>query len=301
MKTSMKKKALVSSVAMLSVASLALGTATYAWFTQSTHAEAKGITMATSKNSQLQISSMNKSWDTKVDYAVDGTFTPTTTTDGVNWLTANAEVNNKYNMAGTATLKTDSLNSFRFADQLNIKNAGSAYFENVTVDIQFGNLSAAEAKYFRFAIVPVTDSDDNVLTRDDADKNTANDKFALPTPSDFSGKIYTLNEAREWKTVDQANGTETDTKYTSTKLNTGSTSTVNVNAQYDANNKYDATKATYTFVIDELDPGVAQYYNIYAWFEGQDDTCTDLNAGLKMPSVNIFVGAESVSQTEVVE
>ena len=55
-----KKRALISSVAMLLVAIIALGTATFAWFTSSTTAKANGIKVQTIKSSELVISKLNK-------------------------------------------------------------------------------------------------------------------------------------------------------------------------------------------------------------------------------------------------
>ena len=55
MKTKSRKRLLISSVAMLLVAMLALGTATFAWFTQNTSATADGITVRTSKTSSLKM------------------------------------------------------------------------------------------------------------------------------------------------------------------------------------------------------------------------------------------------------
>ena len=60
MKTTSRKRLLISSVAMLLVAMLALGTATFAWFTQSTTATANGINVKTIKSSELVISKLDK-------------------------------------------------------------------------------------------------------------------------------------------------------------------------------------------------------------------------------------------------
>lgn len=51
MKTTSRKRLLISSVAMLLVAMLALGTATFAWFTQNTSATANEFSAKTVKAS----------------------------------------------------------------------------------------------------------------------------------------------------------------------------------------------------------------------------------------------------------
>ncbi|MCA9745179.1 MAG: hypothetical protein KC459_02915, partial [Ruminococcus sp.] len=68
MKTKSRKRLLISSVAMLLVAMLALGTATFAWFTQNTSATADGITVRTSKTSSLKISDDNREYGSGFTY-----------------------------------------------------------------------------------------------------------------------------------------------------------------------------------------------------------------------------------------
>ena len=55
-----KKRALISSVAMLLVAIIALGTATFAWFTTNTSATADKLSVKTIKASELQVSDEQK-------------------------------------------------------------------------------------------------------------------------------------------------------------------------------------------------------------------------------------------------
>ena len=56
MKTKSRKRLLISSVAMLLVAMLALGTATFAWFTTSTNPYADNFSAKTTKQSTLLLS-----------------------------------------------------------------------------------------------------------------------------------------------------------------------------------------------------------------------------------------------------
>ena len=60
MKTKARRRLLISSLCMLLVAIVALGTATFAWFTQNTTATADGIYAKTEKASSLLISDQNK-------------------------------------------------------------------------------------------------------------------------------------------------------------------------------------------------------------------------------------------------
>ena len=66
-----KKRALISSVAMLLVAIIALGTATFAWFTSNTTATADGIYVRTQKVSELEIKGkLDNAYGTNVHYNV---------------------------------------------------------------------------------------------------------------------------------------------------------------------------------------------------------------------------------------
>ena len=69
-----KKRALISSVAMLLVAIIALGTATFAWFTSSTSATASNINVQTTKSSELKVSKSDLVWSDSVDYAKPNTI-----------------------------------------------------------------------------------------------------------------------------------------------------------------------------------------------------------------------------------
>lgn len=69
MKTTSKKRMLISSVAMLLVAMLSLGTATFAWFSTKTTADADGISVNSSKASGLLISEDNAAWSSVINYS----------------------------------------------------------------------------------------------------------------------------------------------------------------------------------------------------------------------------------------
>jgi hypothetical protein len=95
MKTTSRKRLLISSVAMLLVAMLALGTATFAWFTTDTTTQATGISVQTSKKSLLLVSSRTSEWTDNLNYNF-GTDTakkllqPASSYDGANWYKAQA-------------------------------------------------------------------------------------------------------------------------------------------------------------------------------------------------------------------
>lgn len=68
MKKNSKKRVLLSSVAMLMVGAVSLGTATYAWFSTKTTADANGINVKSTKASGLLISEDDASWSSIINY-----------------------------------------------------------------------------------------------------------------------------------------------------------------------------------------------------------------------------------------
>lgn len=91
MKTkNMRKKALVSSIAMLLVAVVALGGATYAWFSTNTAATATGVNIASSQSTSLLFAPTGtqydaEGWSSSVDLttgATAQTVTPCSSVDG---------------------------------------------------------------------------------------------------------------------------------------------------------------------------------------------------------------------------
>lgn len=149
MKTSSRKRLLISSVAMLLVAMLALGTATFAWFTSSTVAKANGINVRTSKASKLEISKNDLAWGTLVDYEVDNKLLlPASSANGTAWFKADAAAADASTLkAGTIESVTDT-GSYVIKDQLNVHNAGEAAVANVKIEFTVPN------NYLRVALVP---------------------------------------------------------------------------------------------------------------------------------------------------
>jgi hypothetical protein len=286
MKTSMKKKALVSSVAMLSVATLALGTATYAWFTNNTHATASGISLATSQNSSLQLSKLDHEWKTEVLYDTEGTVKPASSINGVNWYTATAADGLAYtdDQKSAASIETGisstTKTGYVFADQINVKNSGSASLENVklTMTVEFDQTSSLtwekadgstgtsnNADYIRVAVVPVTYADGSTEA---GTKNT----MGTIADGDFVKYIY-ASSTQTWKPVSSVSGG---------KITEGSDVTPIALTKSDDGKTWSAD----IFSGKTLAANEVKWYNLYVWFEGQDTDCFDITAGLTLPSVS---------------
>lgn len=272
-----KKRALISSVAMLLVAIIALGTATFAWFTSSTTAKANGIKVQTIKSSELVISKLNKSWGTKVDYGMGANakmYIPVSTANGSDWYTTNAEVKDKYAAkAGTkATLvETNKTGDYYFADQLNVKNAGDADVEKVTINFSLDK-NSDRTGYYRIALVPVNDSEDNAGASATLPTPTAKDFFA--TKTDATDTLQNIFGQADTEGYQALTGTDVDTNLTAV-VKPNSVLSVSVG----------------TLTKDQ-----AKYYNLYVWFEGQDQQCTDKLAGASIHDINFTVTGDTVAQ-----
>lgn len=158
MKTTSRKRLLVSSVAMLLVAMLALGTATFAWFTSSTTTTAKGLNVKTVKSSELVISSSDRNWRQTIDYGQSGvTYRPASSADGTNWFTANAAKKSEFTRTGDFTSVGAEKSSYVFEEELNIANKGQAAVKDVKITI-----SGFTNNYARIALIEV-DSEGNAI------------------------------------------------------------------------------------------------------------------------------------------
>jgi len=143
-----RKKLLVSSVAMLLVAVMALSTATFAWFTTSTTATTSNIRVKTIKSSELVISKSDIAWDTQLDYGLTAhkTLIPTSTVNGTAWFTASAESKTSFAKKSTddfAAITTPA--NHYFTEMINVANAGAAAVKDVKITV-----SGINNNYVRF-------------------------------------------------------------------------------------------------------------------------------------------------------
>ena len=253
---SFRKKALLSSLSMLMVATVAVGSATFAWFTSSTTANTEGLAVHTSKASKLEISSATGTWGTHINYATgDKLLLPTSSINGANWYSANADAATSF-AASTYTSVTDTTN-YVYKEQLNVMNsadATGAAVENVQIKMSWPTNDSGANGYLRVALVEAAEK--------------GNDK-AFASGAAFTDKII-ASAAEKYYPV-KANGTVGNTDEDSITPAAG--------------------PATMTAVVEvgELAPQEAKYYNLYVWFEGQDDDCFDANAGEIIPDIKFEV------------
>lgn len=241
--TKFRRRALISSVAMLLVALVALGSATFAWFTSSTTATANGIKVSTIKSSELQISKSDLQWGTQVNYNEQEIFSPVSSANGASWFTANAETKASYAKAADAAFESvNSAAGYYYTEALNIRNNGAADVDDVTITI-----TGLNCDYARLAIYQVTAN--NGTTPTDSTNGT------------FAKSIYD-NAGTAYQAVSAAS--TSGSLVSITPKNIGSNNEINVGTLEGKNGD--------TVV------GIA-YFKIFVWFEGQDTQCVDANAG----------------------
>lgn len=283
-----RKRALISSVAMLLVAMIALGTATFAWFTSSTTATAKGLNVKTIKASELVISDYTKSWGTTVNYEIENkVLMPASTSNGTNWYTADAAVKTAFDAKGlfagadAPTFNTPSSSSYAYADQLNVMNKGEAKVKNVTITWTIPNFD--NANYLRVALVPASTPEGAIKTAE-----TATDTLGTTAAETFQKNVYDkdgvlYNAANGTKTIKVQDPEKPDD--TSAKIDKTVNDTVAI-----------TPKTTTTVTVGDLAKNEAAYYNLYVWFEGQDAQCFDTNAGQIISDIEFSVTGTTEEQ-----
>lgn len=258
-----KKRALISSVAMLLVAIIALGTATFAWFTTNTSATADQLSVQTVKASEIVLSDNENPWTDQLHYKTfDRVLKPASSADGVNWFTAQAAAKDKFNASATptATIAEENIGDYVFMNQLNVCNNGKAAVDNATISFKLRETNQADGKnYLRLALVEATKKAKNA-----------------PLKGDFTAGVYAFGE---------------DTADAYTKDENGSIITKKIDAK-------DGTNVSLNIGhLGAKDSGTeAKYYNLYVWFEGQDTDCYDTYAGNAMPEITFTVTGATANQ-----
>lgn len=274
MKTTSRKRLLISSVAMLLVAMLALGTATFAWFTTDTTTQATGISVQTSKKSLLLVSSRTSEWTDNLNYNF-GTDTakkllqPASSYDGANWykaqavngLSGAATTGEKITGVGTAAAAEGNV----FCNMLNVKNTGAEPAANVKITATISETAVTTGKnYLRVALVPSDCTADN-------GRGTA----TVASAEEFRDNIYSAG-ADAAKPVEYVGASVADKK--------GAIKAADLDVQTKSN--------SITVNAGTLKQNEAKYYMLIVWFEGQDEDCQDAFAGNEMPNITFTITAD---------
>lgn len=272
MKTTSRKRLLISSVAMLLVAMLALGTATFAWFTNNTSTTASGINVKTVQASDLKVASSEYSFTNDLDYDYNNqVFKPASSATGTAWYSGTAEKSNAFGIKSTDTFTpiedVTAANNYVYANELNIRNYGGAAVDNVKIDFTIGEKVTTEGQnYVRVAVVPKEKHNPDSATAglSNFDKSVF-DKDGVKYNA-VSGKAYT----------DVVEITPNSTKFS---VEVGKLAAKGAKFETTGENKNEAN------------------YEIFVWFEGQDTECTNANAGNSLPSITFTISGTQVTPT----
>lgn len=254
-----RKKILLSSIAMLLVALVALGSATFAWFTinKQVTADTINVTAATAKG--LQITGTNGATvENMADsgWVRDYKFKKTT-----------GPVLNPVSLSYTTTLATTA-----YWPQDNTAN---------------GVATAAGSKNWTSASIPSSPETNDTTTKD---AYTSDGNFAVYRVG-VKSTDGTISNVKATLSVD-GTATKLGDKYVRAVLVNSSNAVVasygdgaastNAITGLGTGNTYDAdqTAAQAAPIATSADQSIsttATYYTLYVWFEGQDEQCVDAN------------------------
>ncbi len=236
---------------MLLVAMLALGTATFAWFTQNTAASASGIYAKTVKASTLEISKANKAWGTVVTYTQgasgDGNaqvMFPASSDDGANWVEALSEnaTTGAYKGSGAKSVTPSGTNAkFVYSEMLNVRNAGATGAPAINSVSIAWSWPEESSDYIRLALVP------------------CNAEGTTFTAANFRAGVFGKNDT-QYNGLTLEGAGEAITPKTATSLSVGT-----------------------------LTAGQEAYYKLFVWFEGQDANCVDAKAGQTLDGLTFSI------------
>lgn len=299
MKTNAKKRMLISSVAMLLVAMIALGTATFAWFTQNTSATTKNLGVYTSKSSSLEISKSDAVWGSSVDYRfANKKLLPASTAGDNKWFQAVAESEKSFSSAKgevkTITLDdtTNGNTTYFFKEQLNIRNAGGAAVKDVKIKFTLGN--SDEYKYLRVALVPTTAIGKKVADAPAEGTTFANYVYVNNSNNSSvttgTGEDAVTTYSKNYAAITSVTGDGKNQTFGTTEITpisgdaTTGLVTIDVTGEGETLAAADTANNIYA----------AKYYNLYVWFEGQDMDCYNANAGAVIPEIEFSVEGATV-------
>ena len=244
--TKFRRRALLSSVAMLLVALVALGSATFAWFSQNSKATAEGIGAKTQQGSNILVSETGaaNSWNNRIQFATKaGSFyTPVTPNNTLNstpvWKTTTSD-GVDLGIKGSADYTTPTANTDYTATKLYVKyDAASTEKKSVNISFSYAGTTAGTEDFLRVALVPANSTTKAVFGDDAVIYGTDNDDFA-----------------------------KDESKFTSLTA-------TNTNGEY----SIVTTTSKSLYSAKELKGGAEYQFNVFVWFEGTDPECIDSNA-----------------------
>ncbi|MBR1482491.1 MAG: hypothetical protein IJ598_05925 [Ruminococcus sp.] len=275
MKAKSRKRLLISSVAMLLVAMLALGTATFAWFTEATSAYADNLSATSAKASKLLLSKSDRDWKQHVDYGFTGTaMVPCTSANGTDWFTTNASDGSgtrDNQFAVTSVTATDT--GYLYKQELNVFNSGTIDYKDITLTLTGFETSANDYACFALVSKNTTSAGTTCVTANGTFGSTT-----VSTDKKTRGVVYQKTAATLTPfTATVAAGTAAPASAV------GSITTV-------------AITNGDTITVPDLAAGQAAFYDLYVWFDGTDTDCKDSLSGQTIGSLTFTVGGTQVTE-----
>ncbi len=278
--TKFRKRALLSSVAMLLVALVALGSATFAWFNTQNEASAKTITAKTTKSSDITLSedagSTLSPYTHDLHFSADSFNTtsgklatlgdrtdliPVTTKNFTDWYKVKAADSN----SGYATADYEGASKSTVSEvktsKLYIKSTTKQ-----TIKITPACTSDEKTgKMVRLALVPIAANDTTITQKLDT------------KPVIWYDGALNDRSATKWNAADQDDTAQPMWTAAETKYNQGTAAEVTSTPS----TLHNSLSAAHT--IGEFDPGQGEAaivaYDVYVWIEGTDFDCVDSKAG----------------------
>lgn len=286
MKTNSRKRLLVSSVAMLLVAMLALGTATYAWFTSNKSVTADGMKVKASSAKGLQITGTN-----------GNTWGPAYTFTGTNSKAATLTPVSAPYTKGTSSLSYDKFT--KYFDPGEVGGSTGGAWANAADNTTFKNWTEyttfPTAKASGEAISDTTGAQ-KFIAYEVGVKSTGEAISNVKMKVSYANDTATADKSADYIRVAVLKQSGITTNITGDQILTvlGSETTPNaisgltgtagskvpsgISAQ-----KLDGTENVTTGAL-ESEVALAsqvttnpQYYTVLVWFEGQDSECVDVN------------------------
>lgn len=249
--TKFRKRALLSSVAMLLVALVALGSATFAWFNTQNSAQAQSVKATTTKGSDIVLSETGGTtaspWTHSLNFAQytlhnQQQLVPVTTKDWSTWNYVNAaDYDTGYATAAySATDKTNQ--AYLKHSYLYVKSSKD---QDVTIT---PNVTSTNPAFVRMAFVPVT------VAGTPTNHNAAT-KVQGTKPIIWCNTGLNDRSKSQWNSASQNSA---DPQWTSSNatINTAMT-----------------TALTYTATSEDI-----YGFEVFVWEEGTDLDCKDSNA-----------------------
>ena len=202
MKANSRRRVLISSVAMLLVALVALSTSTYAWFSTKTTANAENVHVATSQASSLVLSLDQQTWASTIDLGLTGTVEPASTADLTNWFKATSTGYDE-GTVDTTTIEAAAQNTNYLAKTFYIKSIGQEMTVNWNLLLDSNNNTTAMS----FARVALTcDGASKIWWSNDGTSTNAltsatGATSAVTSKTDVSGSLATLEADKVYTLV----------------------------------------------------------------------------------------------------